>query len=151
MTVDVTVVPVEDAATSDVSTPNPSSFDVLSSKASLRPDPFSTDAAMAQIVRQRYPRLFAHTCKNDRGPTFAAVIADTSIPHLLEHLIIDMQVEHPSSKSTSTFVGNTEWIDGAAGCARIQVSFVDDRVALEALNQAIDALDDIISERNGCR
>ncbi len=43
-----------------------------------------------------------------------------------------------------TFVGTTEWLDEAAGRARIEVNFADDLVALRALNRALAFVNDIM-------
>ena len=42
----------------------------------------------------------------------------------------------------AVFVGTTEWTDEAAGRARIEVSFLDDLVALRAFRDAIAFLGD---------
>ena len=75
---------------------------------------------------------------NDEGDTFAAVMDHTSIPHLLEHLVIDLQTQAAQevSDENAVFVGTTEWIDEFAGRARIEVSFTDDLVALRAFRDA---------------
>lgn len=100
--------------------------------------PFLTDAALAKKVLDKKPTLAAHSCKNERGPFFGDVIADTSIPHLFEHLIIDEQVCDDATDDDFVFVGNTTWLDRKAGTARIAVNFANDKVALSALNRALD-------------
>ncbi len=95
------------------------------------------------------PTLARHACVNERGTVFAAVMDCTPLPHLLEHLVVDLQVraesgqwftlpgaaaEAPPSMADATcdrpIVGTSEWLDEAAGIARIDVSFADDLVAL---------------------
>ena len=71
---------------------------------------------------------------NDVGYSFGDVIEHTSVPHLLEHLAISMQVHDDAS--AATFVGTTEWTDETVGEARIEVGFRDDLVALKALTDA---------------
>ncbi len=102
--------------------------------------PRTTDREMARRLLAARPSLARHTCVNDRGPTFSAVIADTSVPHVLEHLIIDAQVRDPASLADINFVGTTEWLDEAAGLARVEVNFCDDIVALRALRDALSFL-----------
>ena len=99
--------------------------------------PRSTDAELAQRLLAARPTLAHHTCVNDRGFTFAAVIADTSLPHVLEHVIIDEQVREAATLTDVTFVGTTEWVDEAAGLARVEVNFADDLVALRAVRNAL--------------
>lgn len=110
--------------------------------------PRRTDARLAKATEQLRPALPHHVCINGRGPAFAAVLADTPLPHLLEHLIIDAQVADPRTPADQRFVGATRWIDEAAGTARIEVSFRDDLVALRAVRDAQAALSDIL-ERYG--
>ena len=99
--------------------------------------PRLTDAAFARSLVAERPTLAHHTCVNPFGPTLGAVIARTSLPHVLEHVIIDEQVRHPRSLTDATFVGTTEWLDEAAGLARVEVNFLDDLVALEAMRNAL--------------
>ena len=85
--------------------------------------PRRTTPELAARVRAAHPHVPRHACVNDEGDTFAAVMDHTSLPHLL-------------------FVGTTEWTDEAAGRARIEVSFLDDLVALRAFRDAIAFLGD---------
>ena len=60
--------------------------------------PRLTTPELAARVRAQFPTLPRHACVNDRGPTFAAVMDRTPLPHLLEHLVIDLQTRascHP--------------------------------------------------------
>lgn len=99
-----------------------------------------TTPRLIAAVLVRYPTLLHHACVNDEGETFAAVADHTSLPHLLEHLVIAMQVEaaeqHPWWPSI-TFVGTTEWTDRAQGVARVEVKYVDDLVAIQAFSDAV--------------
>lgn len=92
---------------------------------------------LAAYVSEHYPALAYHTCVNEVGPTFGAVMPTTSLPHLLEHLIIDEQVNDPETPSNAALLGTTEWRDERAGLARIEVNFSDDFVALRALRSAL--------------
>lgn len=106
----------------------------------------------------RYPHLMEHSCVNDRGTTFAAVAANTSTPHLLEHMAIENQAlggasrplsgpaasSLPASRSAGLFVGKTQWADRAARIARIELSYADDLVALAALRDAARDLDEAL-------
>lgn len=51
---------------------------------------YTTPALIDQVVRV-YPLVLHHSCRNNKGPTFAAVANHTSLPHLLEHIIVDIQ------------------------------------------------------------
>lgn len=85
---------------------------------------FSSKPLIDALV-QTHPYLLEHTCKNERGVTFAAVAAITSTPHVLEHVIIDNQIHAlaQASSPTSTdstrsnnhdtiLVGTTQWDEG---------------------------------------
>lgn len=133
---------------------------------------FSSPDLAARLC-EWFPTLPFHACVNEVGETFGCVMGSTSLPHVLEHLVIDLQVrasasadapngctDAPSASADASalgagaapsaqsgpanpapaFVGTTEWLDQAAGTARIEVSFADDLVALRALRDAADIL-----------
>ncbi|NGM17941.1 hypothetical protein GMI70_08065 [Eggerthellaceae bacterium zg-893] len=54
--------------------------------------PTTTSPGLVRRVLADYPTLLDHACVNDEGDTFAAVADHTSLPHLVEHLVIDAQV-----------------------------------------------------------
>ena len=81
---------------------------------------------------------------NEVGDTFGAVMDRASLPHLLEHLAIQLQAEAWERASLSyplaspgAFVGVTEWVDREEGIARIQLGYRDDMVALAGLRDAV--------------
>ena len=96
--------------------------------------------AAASLLATR-PSLAAHTCLNAEDAPFAAVLARTSLPHVLEHLIIDFQAANPACASDATFVGTTEWLSRRDGLARVTVNFTDDLIALGALKDALALLE----------
>lgn len=106
----------------------------------------STTPQLIARLCERYPELPHHACVNEVGPTFAAVMNHTSIAHLLEHLIITEQTRQtpPPSGSANVqeplFCGATTWISREQRRARIEVSFADDLIALEALHNALAVL-----------
>ena len=97
--------------------------------------PRDTSPELMRRVLPAFPDLPRHACVNDRGATFGAVMERTPLPHLLEHLVIDLQTR-AAERDDAAYVGTTEWLDRAAGTARIQVSFTDDLVALRAFRDA---------------
>lgn len=107
-----------------------------------------TTEELVAAVFDAYPTLPLHSCINSKGPTFGDVAVGTSVPHLLEHLIIAEQVrlagEGRVAEGEVTFVGTTEWCEGGlqAGEAVVEVSFVDDLQALRALSNALAFLND---------
>ncbi len=102
----------------------------------LAPDaPRCTSPQLMEHVLEAFPNLPRHACVNDEGSTFAAVMDHTSLPHLLEHLVIDFQTAE-SSDNDAVFVGTTTFAENSARRARIEVSFTDDLVALRAFRDA---------------
>lgn len=108
--------------------------------------PRRTDARLARSAAHRFPALPWHTCINQRGPTFASVMEDTPVPHLLEHLIIDHQTNDAHTAAHQRFVGTTRWADEGRQRACIEVNFYDDLVALRAAKDALAALNDMLNE-----
>lgn len=104
--------------------------------------PRRTDAALAARAEAAFPDLPLHACVNDRGPTFAAVMADTPLPHLLEHLVISLMLRDDAAPAHAVHVGTTEWLNEAEGLARVEVTYDDDLVALRALRDAAAFLND---------
>ena len=100
---------------------------------------YATPALADALCAQR-PNLGRHSCVNDQGASFSSIMGTTSIPHLLEHLVIDIQTERCPDAS-AVFVGTTEWLDEGTGLAKVQVSFTDDMEALRALREAARILE----------
>lgn len=125
--------------------------------------PRTTSPQLMSRVLAVVPTLTQHACVNERGTTFAAVMDCTPLPHLLEHLVVDLQVraesgqwntlpgvapEAPPSMAGATrerpIVGTSEWLDEPAGIARIDVSFADDLVALRAMRDSVAFLNELL-------
>lgn len=115
---------------------------------------FAPDAprtSTPELIRQleaEFPHLGAHACVNACGSQFADVMEHTSLAHVLEHLVIDLQVQaaYGTPERETTFVGTTEWVNKAAGIARVRVSFADDLVALATFRQATETLNKLLDE-----
>lgn len=126
----------------------------------------TSDDVLVERCLQQYPTLGAHTCRNEVGPTFQCVMKSTSTPHILEHLIIDIETR-VACNDERIFTGTTQWdvgadqdtladqgsahADGSAHTDRgthadgtlqalVAVSFEDDVVALGAVNEALNFL-----------
>ncbi|BDE95147.1 cyanophycin synthetase family protein [Raoultibacter timonensis] len=98
-----------------------------------------TTPRLAATLLGEHPTLAGHACVNEVGDTFGCVIERTPVPHLLEHLVIDLQARS-GGRPDDTFVGTTEWVDEARGRATVQVSFTDDLVALRAFRDASEKI-----------
>ena len=107
-----------------------------------------TDPALASALLAEHSTLRSHACVNDVGETFGDVIERTSVPHLLEHLVIDLQTRS-DGRPNDTFVGTTEWVDERAGRAIVQVSFADDLVCLRAFRDAAEKINAAMESVNG--
>lgn len=85
--------------------------------------PRVTSASLMRRVLPAFPMLPQHACVNERGTTFAAVMDCTPLPHLLEHLVVDLQVrtqvaQHARVGTTSRSVAPTaSRTDAYAGSA----------------------------------
>lgn len=107
-----------------------------------------TSRALVDRILERFPDLPFHSCVNAKGPQFGDVMDHTSIPHVLEHLVIDLQADvytrsnagGASLGGSPLLTGVTKWVDREKGIAQIQVSFLDDLVALAAIREAVDFL-----------
>ena len=47
--------------------------------------------ALAARLRREFPLVAHHACVNDAGDSFGDVMECTPLPHVLEHLVIDLQ------------------------------------------------------------
>lgn len=97
-----------------------------------------SDEQLIDCCLTRYPTLGAHTCRNEVGPTFGCVMYNTSTPHVLEHLILDIQTK-AAHDDQRIFTGTTQWDAQAEETlqALVAVSYEDDVVALAALREAL--------------
>ncbi len=95
-----------------------------------------TTPRIAAFAEGQFPDLPHHACVNDSGKTFGDCMETTSVPHLLEHVIISLQVRERNS-GDATFIGTTEWINEQEGLASVEFGFRDDLVALRAFNEAV--------------
>lgn len=74
------------------------------------PDRFLTSQVphLPRRLLRLLPRLGKHTCHNDGGLTFRQECRETEIPHLFEHLIIELQLQ-AQQEETDHLTGETEW------------------------------------------
>ncbi|MGB4440951.1 MAG: hypothetical protein WBJ62_01850 [Coriobacteriia bacterium] len=95
----------------------------------------SPDDAIAERALSVLPGLAGHRCLNDAGKTFAEEIADTEVPHLFEHVVLELMAEAGSPRSLK---GETAWDfkrDGR-GVFRVSLEYDDDLVCLGAIKSA---------------
>lgn len=93
--------------------------------------------ALLAAALRRWPSLPLHACVNEAGSAFGDVMDATSVPHLIEHLVIDEQARDASTPADLILTGTTEWLDKEGGLARVEVNFADDLAAFRALREAL--------------
>ena len=112
------------------------------------PDPSKCSTRHAphipKLLFKLFPHLARHRCDNDNGYTFRRECRETEIPHLFEHLIIELQGQ---AQRISTLRGETEWnwrVD-PRGRFHVHVEYDNEILVLAAIRAAeriINALDD---------
>lgn len=93
------------------------------------------DEAIADRALTALPGLARHRCLNDDGRPFAEELADTEVPHLFEHVVLELMAEAGSPRSLR---GETAWDfrrDGH-GVFRVSLEYDDDLVCLGAIKSA---------------
>lgn len=110
------------------------------------PDRCTTDKVphLPKLLFRMFPNLAAHRCENGRGHSFRRECKATEIPHLLEHLIIEIQGQaFPHTRLS----GETQWnwrVD-PRGRFHVYVEYENELLALGAIRLAeriMNALDD---------
>jgi hypothetical protein len=111
-----------------------------------------TNPELISRVLASYPTLSYHACKNNVGPTFGAVMNKTPLPHLLEHLVIDIQTHEYAKKASASldeskvvFTGSTRWDKQDSNLATVRVSFLDDLIALAAFKKALHFINRLLT------
>lgn len=116
----------------------------------VRPDfPHRTTPDIAHRISAIRPGLSFHACVNRVGQTFGDVIDDTSIIHLIEHVVIDLLVEQLAESEQGPqqpITGTSEWIDACKGTARIAISCTDDLQVLSAFNVAVELVGSVLQD-----
>ena len=100
----------------------------------------SLDNSIVVRALELLPGLATHRCVNDDGRTFAEELADTEVPHLFEHVVLELMAESGSPRSLK---GETAWDfrrDGR-GVFRVSLEYDDDLVCLGAIKAADKMID----------
>jgi len=109
------------------------------------PSKYSTEHAphIPRLLFKLFPHLARHRCDNENGFTFRKESRATEIPHLFEHLIIELQGQ---VQKTRILRGETQWnwrID-PRGRFHVYVDYENETLVLGAIRLAeriINALD----------
>lgn len=94
-----------------------------------------SDSSIASRALQLLPGLESHVCRNGDGRSFAEELADTEVPHLFEHVVMELMA---AAGSPRTLRGETSWDfkrDGR-GIFRVSFEYDDDLVCLGAIKAA---------------
>ncbi len=86
-------------------------------------------------VFQLFPYIRRHVCENDFGHTFEDEARTTEVPHLFEHLILEIQSQ---VQCLGTLKGETQWdwhID-PRGTFHVHLEFEDEQLALGSIRLA---------------
>lgn len=83
---------------------------------------------ISDIARADRPTLSEHACTGDRVP------GEASVPHLVEHLAIDLLVERQNASGGGrALAGYTRWLDRGGGLARVTLASDDPAVTETAM------------------
>lgn len=93
------------------------------------------DEGAVRRALELLPGLQRHACDNAEGITFAEEIADTEVPHLFEHVVIELMARSGSPRGLK---GETQWDFNRDGHGTFRVTFEydDDLVCLGAIKTA---------------
>lgn len=105
----------------------------------------NTNSHIVQAVLKQYPTIGMHACRNHRGPLFSDVMNNTSMPHLLEHMIVDGQTRN-STDENRVFTGTTQWSADDPLLACVTFSYEDDITALKVLKECLDYLNSVLNK-----
>ncbi|KAF0207884.1 MAG: hypothetical protein FD171_1316 [Actinobacteria bacterium] len=95
----------------------------------------TADESIAERALTLLPGLERHTCDNEDSRSFAEEMADTEVPHLFEHVVMELMAQAGSPRSLK---GETSWDfkrDGH-GIFRVSLEYDDDLVCLGAIKAA---------------
>ena len=97
----------------------------------LPPDSRVTEELAAAVLALR-PTLAEHACKQQGMGLFGDKMVGATLPHLLEHLAIDLLVEEQQQRvgsntaqlltSRQTIAGATTWLDREQGKMQVRIS-----------------------------
>lgn len=92
---------------------------------------------LPRLLLRLLPRLGQHTCHNDLGCSFRKECRRTEIPHLFEHLILELQLQAQQNPD-DYLSGETEWnwqID-PRGLYHVSVDYDNELLAVASIRLA---------------
>lgn len=93
------------------------------------------DERLAHALLDRLPNLAHHVCVNGRGETLADELLGTELPHVLEHVIIELQGQRALGAGSASFSTGSASLSagGATSVYAGQESDADQRRGTDAL------------------
>lgn len=107
---------------------------------------YSNSNIKKHLLKQ-FSSLAYHKCKNANGENFISIMDKTSLAHIFEHLVIDLQIKYSNkldTEPTQAIFGTTEWLNKNFGKAKVELSYFDDIEALRAIKNAQEILNEIL-------
>jgi hypothetical protein len=103
----------------------------------------SARPGLAATVLESLPGVARHRCDCQSARGIASELADTELPHLLEHVALELMC---LSGSPRTLGGRTSWEFGVDGprVYRIRLEYDDDLVAVGALEAGARVIDGLL-------
>ncbi|MDR0350563.1 MAG: hypothetical protein LBH64_03315 [Coriobacteriales bacterium] len=89
----------------------------------VEPPEARVDERLAKAALACRPSLAQHSCKHQGFGYFGDKLLGTSLPHLVEHVAIDLLVEaaRASKAARLPVAGNTSWLDRGRGLMRVRL------------------------------
>ncbi len=100
----------------------------------------SAVSGIAEKALELLPGLARHTCENGSAHGMVAELADTEIPHLFEHIVVECMA---LAGSPRTLRAETSWDFARDGqhVYRVRFAYDNDLVALAAMRGALGIVD----------
>jgi len=111
----------------------------MSAAVSVEPARARVSAALAAAALEHLPTLAEHACKGHGIGCFGEKIVGTTLPHLVEHIAIDLLVQ----QEAGSVAGNTTWEDLERESMRVRLLVPDKSPAAAKATQ--DALIDAVT------
>lgn len=124
----------------------------MSAAVCVRPPDARVDERLAETILALRPTLGEHACKLNGIGRFSDKITGTTLPHLLEHVTIDILVERAllatdgSAGGITPISGNTRRYDSDSAVMIVTISStnLDHNAAADALADAIALINRLI-------
>lgn len=113
----------------------------------VNPECLRASDELLDLLIELMPSLPDHACASGGIGVFADKMKGTSLPHLVEHVAIDLLVRTYQPEEIG-FAGNTVWLDRSVNLMSVRVSYQDSWVTEAALYAATELINQIMTEDN---